>query len=205
MCAGRAIWWVFTRLSRCGYQSLCAVMWVGDEWEFRRDTWRQKTRVHGLSYDVVFSPKLQTNVTAHVFYLRNFFSILWRTVWLSATELRCLPQHNSSCIILQPPHMSRSGRTTWPVHRESQNNYIIDIPDPKTCFSLYNFYGARPTIVYDDDKSQFSLQHSFSNRFHENFFSPVKKREFRQVKSYSHSESLRLRYVQRYQILYPVI
>jgi len=25
MCAGRAIWWVFTRLSRCGYQSLCAV------------------------------------------------------------------------------------------------------------------------------------------------------------------------------------
>ena len=25
MCAARAIWWVFTRLSRCGYQSLCAV------------------------------------------------------------------------------------------------------------------------------------------------------------------------------------
>jgi len=25
MCAGRAIWWVFTRLSRCGYQSLWAV------------------------------------------------------------------------------------------------------------------------------------------------------------------------------------
>jgi len=24
MCAGRAIWWVFTKLSRCGYQSLCA-------------------------------------------------------------------------------------------------------------------------------------------------------------------------------------
>jgi len=25
MCAGRAIWWVFTRLSLCGYQPLCAV------------------------------------------------------------------------------------------------------------------------------------------------------------------------------------
>ena len=25
MCAGRAIWWVFTRFSRCGYQPLCAV------------------------------------------------------------------------------------------------------------------------------------------------------------------------------------
>ena len=25
MCVGRAIWWVFTRLCRCGYQSLCAV------------------------------------------------------------------------------------------------------------------------------------------------------------------------------------
>jgi len=24
-CAGRAIWWVFTRLSQCGYQSLCAM------------------------------------------------------------------------------------------------------------------------------------------------------------------------------------
>jgi len=37
MYAGRAIWWVFMRLSRCGYQPLCAV--CGSNLAAQRPAW----------------------------------------------------------------------------------------------------------------------------------------------------------------------